>query len=111
MGDRWTCRAQRHLVKWFPNAGMNVKLPRWAWRLLCSNDCTDACLTTCAGCRELAGSEWKGILPAEDEPAVRPLEVVSPADVGCVGEGCCGAFAEAPPARAAAADDDIEIRR
>lgn len=54
MSPRLACSVQHCLLRVFPRAARNIKLPMWVWRRLCASECSTECSTTCRGCRKLA---------------------------------------------------------
>jgi hypothetical protein len=87
----WQCRTQSLLVRLFPQAATNIRLPLWAWKRLCDPGCSLECRATCRGCRELAAVGWPG------------FAVAAVADGSC-GTGCGCAPATATVETAAAVE-------
>ena len=78
MSRGWACTVQHYLLKAFPRAATNIRLPLWVWRRLCSGDCTVECSTTCRGCRRLAEERKRKAAasleqPAAEQPAVEQV--------------------------------------
>ena len=74
MSPRLACSVQHCLLKVFPRAARNIKLPMWVWRRLCASECSTECSTTCRGCRKRAaerereaGAQARALVGADAE--------------------------------------------